>query len=70
MFSGASNLVEGVDRTFVFIFSIAFIFIVGITGFMIYTVIHFSRKKGKAAQQFSGSVMLEVIWMDRLCSNA
>jgi cytochrome c oxidase subunit 2 len=62
MFSGASNLVEGVDRTFVFIFSIAFIFITGITVFMIYTVIHFSRKKGKAAQQFSGSVKLEVIW--------
>jgi cytochrome c oxidase subunit 2 len=62
MFSGASNMVEGVDRTFVFIFTIALIFIVGITGFMIYTVIHFSRKKGKPAQQFSGSVKLEVLW--------
>jgi cytochrome c oxidase subunit 2 len=62
MFSGASNLVEGVDRTFVFIFSIAIFFIVGITAFMIYTVIHFSRKKGNAAKQFSGSVKLEVIW--------
>ena len=47
MFTGASNLAEGVDKTFIFIFSIAFIFIIGITAFMIYTVIHFSRKKGK-----------------------
>jgi cytochrome c oxidase subunit II len=62
MFSGASNLAEGVDRTFIFIFTIAFIFIVGITAFMIYTVIHFSRKKGKPARQFSGSVKLEILW--------
>jgi cytochrome c oxidase subunit 2 len=62
MFTGASNLAEGVDNTFIFIFSIAFIFIVGITAFMIYTVVHFSRKKGKAAQQFTGSVKLEFIW--------
>jgi cytochrome c oxidase subunit 2 len=62
MFSGASNLVEGVDKTFVFIFTIAIFFIVGITVFMIYTVIRFSRKKGKAAKQFSGSVKLEIIW--------
>ena len=44
MFSGASNLAEGVDKVFAFIFIIAFIFIMGITIFMIYTVIHFSRK--------------------------
>ena len=62
MFSGASNLAEGVDRAFLFIFIIAFIFIVGITGFMIYTVIHFSRKKGKAPRQFSGSIKLEILW--------
>lgn len=55
-------MVEGVDRAFVFIFSIAFIFIIGITAFMIYTVIRFNRKKGKPAMQFSGSNKLEVIW--------
>lgn len=59
---GASNLAEGVDKTFIFIFSIAFIFIIGITAFMIYTVIHFSRKKGKQAMQFESSVKLEVLW--------
>lgn len=62
MFTGASNLAEGVDKTFILIFSIAIIFIVGITAFMIYTVIHFSRKKGKEAMQFTGSNTLEVIW--------
>jgi cytochrome c oxidase subunit II len=62
MFSGASNLAEGVDRTFILIFTIAAIFIVGITAFMIYTVIHFSRKKGKEPKQFTGSLKLEIIW--------
>jgi cytochrome c oxidase subunit II len=59
---GASNMAEGVDRTFILIFSIALVFIIGITAFMIYTVIRFSRKKGKPAMQFSGSTTLEVIW--------
>ncbi len=62
MFNGASNLAEGVDKAFLFIFIIAFIFIVGITVFMIWTVIHFSRKKGKEAKQFTGSLRLEILW--------
>lgn len=62
MFQGASNLAEGVDKAFVFIFSIAIVFIVGITAFMIYTVIHFNRKKGKPARQFTGSTKLEIVW--------
>jgi len=62
MFSGASNFVEGVDRAFVFIFSVAFLFIIGITAFMIWSVIHFNRKKGKPARQFDGSNTLEIIW--------
>jgi cytochrome c oxidase subunit 2 len=62
MFSGSSNLAAGVDKAFVFIFSIAFIFIIGITAFMIYTVIKFDRKKGRPAKQFTGSTTLEIIW--------
>ncbi|MHC1732613.1 MAG: cytochrome c oxidase subunit II [Bacteroidales bacterium] len=62
MFNGASNLAEGVDKAFLFIYIIAFIFIVGITAFMIWTVVHFSRKKGREAQQFEGSMKLEVLW--------
>jgi cytochrome c oxidase subunit II len=62
MFSGASNMAQGVDKAFAFIFTIAFIFIVGITVFMIYSVIHFSRKKGRPAMQFSGSIKVEILW--------
>jgi cytochrome c oxidase subunit II len=62
MFSGASNLADGVDKAFIFIFAVSFIFIIGITIFMIYTVIHFNRKKNKKAQQFTGSTKLEIIW--------
>lgn len=62
MFEGASNLAAGVDRAFVFIFSISAFFIVGITIFMIWVVIRFNRKKNKPARQFSGSNLLEVIW--------
>ncbi|QQS51385.1 MAG: cytochrome c oxidase subunit II [Bacteroidota bacterium] len=62
MFNGASNLAEGVDKAFVFIFATAFVFIVGITAFMIWTVIKYRRSKGKEAAQFTGSVKLEIIW--------
>jgi len=61
-FSGASNLAEAVDRAFIFIFAISFIFTIAITALMIYIVIHFSRKKGKVPKQFSGNTKLEIIW--------
>jgi cytochrome c oxidase subunit 2 len=62
MFEGASNLAGGVDRTFMLILSIAVFFIVGITAFMIWTVIRYNRKKNQPARQFTGSVTLEIIW--------
>jgi cytochrome c oxidase subunit 2 len=62
MFEGASNLAAGVDRTFILILSIAVVFISGITAFMIWTVIRFSRKKNRPAKQFSNNVGLEVVW--------
>jgi cytochrome c oxidase subunit 2 len=62
MFSGASNLAEGVDRAFIFIFTVSFIFTIGITVLMFYILIHFSRKKVKNPQQFTGNTKLEVIW--------
>jgi cytochrome c oxidase subunit II len=62
MFGGASNLAEGVDNALIFIFSIAFIFIIGLTAFIIYIVIKFNRKKGKEAMQFSGNNKLEALW--------
>lgn len=62
MFQGASNLAGGVDRTFMLILSIAIFFIVGITAFMIWTVIRYNQKKNQAAKQFTGNITLEVIW--------
>lgn len=62
MFGGASNMAEGVDRAFIFIFAVAFFFIIGITAFMIYTVIKFRRSKGHKAKQFTGSTKLEILW--------
>lgn len=62
MFSGASNMVEGVDKTFAFIFIVAAIFIIGITGFMIWVAIRYNAKRVEKAQQFRGNNTLEVIW--------
>jgi cytochrome c oxidase subunit II len=62
MFEGASNLAAGVDQAFMLILAISIFFIVGITAFMIWTVIRYNRKKNQPAKQFTGSVTLEVIW--------
>ncbi len=62
MYSEASNLAKGVDFTFIFIFSTALFFLIGITGFIIYMVIHFSRKKNKNPRQFTSNTTLEIIW--------
>jgi len=61
-FSGASNLAEAVDRAFILIFAISFIFLIGISALMIYILIHFSRKKGKVPMQFTGNTKLEIVW--------
>jgi cytochrome c oxidase subunit II len=62
MYSEASNLAKGVDFTFIFIFSIAALFIVAITAFLIYILIRFSRKREKNPRQFTGNMTLEIIW--------
>ena len=62
MFKELSNLAAGVDHAFAFIFAISAIFIIGLTILMIFIVIRFNRKKGKAAQQFTGNVKLEILW--------
>jgi len=62
LFNQGSNLAGAVDRAFIFIFSIAFLFTIGITILMIYILIHFSRKRNKHPQQFSHNTKLEVAW--------
>ncbi|MEI6276762.1 MAG: cytochrome c oxidase subunit II [Prolixibacteraceae bacterium] len=62
LFNQGSNLAGAVDRAFIFIFAISFLFTIAITVLMIYILIHFSRKKNKNPQQFSGNTKLEIIW--------
>ena len=61
-FYGASNLAEAVDRAFIIILSISFIFTIAITGLIVYTLIRFSRKKEKNPRQFTGNTKLEIAW--------
>jgi cytochrome c oxidase subunit II len=62
MYSEASNLAKGVDFTLIFIFSTALFFLVGITSFLIYMLIRYSRKREKHPRQFTGNTTLEIIW--------
>ncbi len=62
MFSEASNVSAGVDKVFAFIIIVSAIFLIGITVFIIYMLIHFSRKKNKAARQFTDNFKLEAVW--------
>lgn len=62
MFSGASNFVEGVDTAFALIIGISLFFLILIMGVLIYIVFRFSKKRNPVAQQFHGSVTLEIIW--------
>lgn len=62
LFNEGSNLAGAVDRAFIFIFSVSFIFTIGITALLIYILVHFSRKKIKHPKQFTGNTTLEIIW--------
>lgn len=62
MFSEASNVSAGVDKTFAFIIIVSLFFLIAITAFVIYTLIRFSRKKNKKAMQFSDNLKLEIAW--------
>ena len=58
----ASNLAQGVDFTYKFIFANAAFFTIGISVFIIYMLIRFSRKKVKNPKQFTGNTALEIVW--------
>jgi cytochrome c oxidase subunit 2 len=63
MFSGASNFAIGVDKTFLFIMGIAFIFLIGITTTMIVFAVKYSRKNHPKAVQFNDNMTLEITWI-------
>jgi len=58
----ASNFVSGVDTSFMVIFGIISIFLVGITATMIYFVFRYRKSKHPKAEQIHGNLKLEIIW--------
>lgn len=58
----ASNFVDGVDFSLYFVGAISIIFLVGITGVMIYFLFRYSRKRNPRASNIEGSHTLEIIW--------
>ncbi len=63
MFSGASNLADGVDKAFAVIFGISIFLLILITAVMVWSLFRFNKKRHKEAMQFSGSVKLEITWI-------
>lgn len=57
-----SNFVEGVDKAFLIIFSVAMFFLVGITLVMLYFIYRYRKSKNPVATQIHGSTTLEIIW--------
>lgn len=62
MFSNASNFVQDVDFTFAVILGISLVFLVGITGVMIYFIIKYNHKKNPVASNIKGNHTLEILW--------
>ena len=57
------NVVQAVDNTFMLIFGISAVLLVGITAAMIWFVIRYSRKRNPTPATFSGNMLAEVIWI-------
>lgn len=58
----ASNFVAGVDKTFLLIIGISFVFLTGLTFTMLYFMYKYNNKKNPVATQIKGSLRLEIIW--------
>ncbi len=58
----ASSYAADIDNTFNIILGISLFFLIGITAFMIFTVIKYSRKKNPNPDNTHGSVPVEIIW--------
>lgn len=62
MLANASNFVESVNSTFLYIVAISVILLVFITVLMIYFVIKYNRKKNPKAENIHGNMTLEIVW--------
>lgn len=58
----ASNFVAGVDKAFMIIMGISFVFLIGLTFTMLYFVYKYNNKKNPVATQIKGSTKMEIIW--------
>ena len=50
------------DAVFFYVFALSVVFLVGITGLMIYFVIRYSKKRNPIASQIEGHTGLEIVW--------
>jgi cytochrome c oxidase subunit 2 len=50
------------DAVFFYVFALSVVFLVGITGLMIYFVIRYSKKRNPVASQIEGHTGLEIVW--------
>ena len=62
MFSNLSNLSEGVNTAFIVIFSVIFVFLIGLTAVMIYFIFRYRESKSPVASHIHGNTKLEIIW--------
>jgi len=60
--NNASNFVSQVDSAFFFIFGLSILFLLGITGFMVYYIIRYRKSKNPEAEHIEGNNTLEIIW--------
>lgn len=58
----ASTFATRADQVFLFVFVISLVFLVFITGLMVYFVIRFSKKRHPRAKQIHGNTALEITW--------
>ncbi|MBK6347858.1 MAG: cytochrome c oxidase subunit II [Bacteroidales bacterium] len=62
MYSGASNFVNTTDSAFLFIIGISLLFLIGITGTLLWFMYRYNKKRNPVATQIHGSNTLEIIW--------
>ncbi len=58
----ASNFVQGVDRAFLIILGISFLFLIGLTVVMLVFIFKYNKKRNPKPTQIEGSLKLELLW--------
>lgn len=62
MYSGASSFVTTTDNAFFLIIGISVIFLIGITGTLLWFIYRYNQKRNPVATQLHGSTTLEIVW--------